>query len=134
MKILSWSSAAGHWLVLCKKLGIGITGVFISVNLVIYLSEADTRHERMPSCEWSSIENHEQVAYSARWCKLTKDTVVLRLYELDENRLVVERSFPHFDGPHFFWDAEGIGYDSQDGGDVISLPPTAYERFRARLP
>lgn len=134
MKVLAWSSASGQWLLLCAKWGVGIIGVFIAINLIVYLSEADTRHERMSSCEWSSIKSNEPIAYSARWCKLTKDTVILRLYELDENRLVVERSFPHFDGPHFFWDAEGIGYDSQDGGDVVSLPPAVYERFRARLP
>ena len=101
---------------------------------LLYLSEAGMRRERMPACKWNALPLDEDHQYAVSWCKLTKDTVVLRLYELQKNRLVVERSYLHFDRPNFYWNSVGIGYDGQDGGDVISLPPSFIERLRAMLP
>ena len=72
--------------------------------------------------------------YVARYCYLTKDTVLLRLYAANADQVLAERMFFHLDRPTFYWEPDEFGYATSPDGGVISLPPTLLDRLRARLP
>jgi hypothetical protein len=105
------------------------------ISVCNYLLDAYERHSRTPNCRWHAIENPERLPYSARFCYLTADTVVLRLYDIQETQLLAERTFFELDRPNIVWSDRGLIYDTSsiDGG-VIQIPPGLIERIRARLP
>ena len=92
------------------------------------------RLARVPNCQWDAVPNPDNAPYSARWCKLAKDTVLLRLYDAKEQHLLAERSFFQMDHPNFYWRADAFGYDTRPDGGLIWLPPSLIDRLRAKLP
>lgn len=104
------------------------------VYLCNYVSDARTRATKAPDCVWDPIPNPESEPYTAYYCVLSKGTILLRLYDITEQHLLAERTFSHADWPNFFWKPMGLGYDAYPDGDLIALPPSLFERLRAKLP
>lgn len=71
--------------------------------------------------------------YLARYCYLSKDTVLLRLYGANGEQLLAERMFFELDFLRLYWRSDTLNYDTETGGS-IPLPPTILDRFRAKLP
>jgi hypothetical protein len=86
-------------------------------------------------CNWNAVENPDRAPYSARFCYLTKDTVLLRLYDVKGEQLLAERTFINIDRPNFVFDREELIYDtsSRDDGKIL-LPPNIVDQWLARLP
>lgn len=105
------------------------------VFLCRYLSDAHTRATRAPDCRWNAVPNPNNTPYSARFCYLDKETVLLRVYDTKGQALLAERSFFELDRPRFHWESNALGYNDRnyDGGE-IALPPTLLERLRVKLP
>lgn len=104
------------------------------VYLCTYVSDAHTRVTRAPDCRWRTVASPDRSDYSARYCILTKETVLLRVYDAAGGRLLAERAFWHPDWPHFFWRSHELGYDAYPDGGAITLPPTLLDHLRAKLP
>ena len=115
------------------KLAIGPIVAVAAIGLGDYLLDAHKRISRGHLCEWEKVPHPDNVRYEGRWCKLTKDTALLQLYD-SRKTLVAERMFFELDKPIFFGDGQRLGYDSRGEGAAISLPPTWLDRLRARLP
>jgi len=104
------------------------------VYLCSYVIDARTRATRAPDCQWNTAPNPDDAPYSARWCKLTKDTVLLRLYDSKEQHLLVERAYFHLDRPFVFLKRNELIFDTYPDDAFIALPPSLFERLRAKLP
>ncbi len=111
-----------------------ITGIAASIWLCSYGSDAYTRYSRMPDCVWKVAPNPGNRPYAVRFCYLTKDTAVVRVYDLSEKHLLAERTFFELDRPRFYWTPEALGYSNERYGGLISIPPTLIDRLRAKLP
>lgn len=111
-----------------------LTIVIAALYLWGYAFDVHKRTTREPACQWIEVPNRDAMPYAARWCKLTKDTVLLRLYAANADQVLAERMFFHLDRPTFCWEAGEFGYATSPDGGVISLPPTLLDRVRARLP
>jgi hypothetical protein len=110
-------------------------GAFIAfICLCSYVIDAHMRATRTSSCEWIVVPNPDDVPYFARWCKLTKDTVLLRLYDAKEQHLLAERTYFQLDRPNLGWAPNYFWYDSYPDDAFIELPPSIFERLRAKLP
>ena len=107
---------------------------FLVVQLVNYAIEAQVRAKSVPSCRWRPVENSGEPTYSARYCRLDKETVLLQIYGAAGGKPVAERSFQHSDAPNFFWKDGGLIYDAYPDGDTVRLPPTFIDKLKARLP
>jgi hypothetical protein len=116
------------------RVSVRISGYLLALVIFIclcnYLLDAYERHTRTPNCKWHAVDNPEHLPYSARFCYLTADTVILRLHDLQETQLLAERTFFELDRPNIVWSDRGLIYD----GGVIQVPPSLIERFRALLP
>jgi hypothetical protein len=105
------------------------------VGACSYVLDAHQRTTRLSGCNWNVVENPDRAPYSARFCYLTKDTVLLRLYDVKGKQLLAERTFINIDHPNFVFDREELIYDtsSRDGGKIL-LPPNIVDQWLARLP
>lgn len=122
---------------LLKKVAHYVSWFFLGVIFVYacnYVIDARIRSTRVSDCQWDAVPNPDNASYAARWCKLAKDTVLLRLYDPKEQHLLAERSFFQMDHPDFYWRADAFGYDTRPDGGLIWLPPSLIDRLRARLP
>ena len=99
-----------------------------------YAIDAQIRAKSVPNCRWRPVENNGESAYSARYCRLDKNTILLRIYGAAGSKSVAERSFQHSDAPNFFWKDGGLTYDAYPDGDTVRLPPTFMDKLRAQLP
>ncbi|MFZ3117900.1 MAG: hypothetical protein WA159_06225 [Variovorax sp.] len=104
------------------------------VYLCSYLSDAHTRATKAPDCKWIAVENPDNVPYTARFCYLTKDTVLLRLYDAEELHLLAERTYFNLDRPFIAFVQDELVFDTYPEGSFIALPPSLVERLRAKLP
>ncbi len=103
-------------------------------HLCSYVIDARTRATRAPNCHWNDVPNPDSAIYSARWCKLTKDTVLLRLYDITAQHLLAERTYFHLDRPFVAFAPDKLIFNTYPEGSFITLPPTLFERLRAKLP
>ena len=108
--------------------------VFVAIYVLSYMFDARVRYMRSPGCRWNQIPKTVDEPYLAQFCYLTKDTVLLRLYDITNRHLLAERMFFNMDLPNFYWDSDALGYETTPDGGVISLPPTLLDRVRAKLP
>lgn len=115
------------------RLCVLLIAILMLVSSGRYLIDARLRHAAVPSCEWHSVPKPATVSYRARYCWLSKEALLLRLYDEDD-QLVAERAYRHFDLPRFFWNAQGLRYVPDEGEDLIEIPPTFLDRLRARFP
>lgn len=111
-----------------------LAALVVLVYLCDYLMDMRLRQQRVPDCRWRTVTSPEKSDYSARYCILTKETVLLRVYDAAGGRLLAERAFWHPDWPHFFWRPHELGYDAYPNGGAVPLPPTLLDRLRAKLP
>lgn len=111
-----------------------LAALFSTVVLCIYLRDAHMRSVGAPNCSWNFIASAEGVQYSARFCYLNKKTVLLRLYDSSATELLAERTYLQLDRPFISWDSDRLWYDTYPEGSFIALPPSLFERLRARLP
>jgi hypothetical protein len=116
------------------RIGLWIAALTVFLYLCGYAFDVHKRTTKVLSCRWNTVPNPTAKPYTARWCKLTKDTVLLRLYAANADQVLAERMFFHLDRPTFYWEAGEFGYATSPDGGVISLPPTLLDRLRARLP
>ncbi len=105
----------------------------IVVLLLDYSLDVSKRMSRGPACQWNIVPNPGNEPYVARYCHLTKDTVVLRLYDAKEEQLLAERMYFEQNIASVFWTHDALIYTTRTD-DVISLPPTLLDRLRAKLP
>ena len=109
--------------------------VFVgSIFLCVYLSDAHMRSTGAPNCSWSEVANAKNAPYSARFCYLNKEVVLLRLYDASATELLAERTYLQLDRPFISWDSDRLWYDTYPDGSFIALPPSLFERLRAKLP
>lgn len=101
--------------------------------LLDYSLDVSKRLSREPACTWDLVDNPKNKPYVARYCHLTKDTVVLRLYDAREETLLAERMYFKQNIASIIWTSDGLLYDTWMGG-VIPLPPTFIDHVRAKLP
>lgn len=98
-----------------------------------YALDVNKRMTRAPGCQWNVAPNPDAMPYLARYCYLSKDTVLLRLYGANGEQLLAERMFFELDFVRLYWRSDTLNYDTETGGS-IPLPPTTLDRFRAKLP
>lgn len=105
------------------------------VYLWNYVDAAQLRMANAPGCQWDTVPNPTNPAYSARLCYLTTHRAMLRLYDPTGRHLLAERDFFEIDRSHLYWESDALSYneDYYDGGK-IALPPTFIDRLRAKLP
>lgn len=108
--------------------------LFVAIYCLGYVFDARARYLRGQSCLWNQVPKTVDEPYLARFCYLTKDTVLLRVYDITNRHLLAERIFFNMDRPNFYWDNNALGYDTAPDGGLISLPPTLLDRVRAKLP
>jgi hypothetical protein len=109
-------------------------GAAIVTILCNYVIEARKRITGKGRCNWIAVSNHRHASYMAKFCYLTYDTVLVRLYDEEQKRLLAERVFFESDRPNFYWKSGALGYGGETYGGVIALPPTVLDRWRTRLP
>lgn len=124
--------ATRRWIVV--RCALWIVVPIALIQLGSYIIDARTRAARAPSCEWRLVPNPNNTSYVARWCKLTKDTVLLRLYDATEQNLLAERAYFQLDRPNLGWAHDYLWYDTHPDDAFIALPPSMLERLRAKLP
>ena len=115
------------------RVGLWIAAFSVFLYLCGYAFDVNKRTTRVQGCRWNLVDDPTAKPYSARWCKLTKDTVLLRLYDTN-GLLLAERMFFELDRPNFYWKDDALGYSTPPDGGVITLPPTVLDRLRAKLP
>lgn len=103
------------------------------VALCIYGIEARERWIKVPYCDWEPVPNEKNKPYSANVCYLTKETILLRVYDSNGGRLLAERSYRN-NGVYARWLPDEILYDTSDDDSSIAIPPTMLDWLRARLP
>lgn len=110
-----------------------LTTLVALVYLCSYVIDAHKRTTKAPGCQWNAVPNPGKSPYSARFCYLTKEAVLLRVYD-ETGQLVAERPYTYSDLARFYWEPNGLGYISDDRGSFVELPPGFIERLRAKLP
>jgi len=79
------------------------------VGLCSYGSDAYTRYSRMPDSVWNVVPSSGDPPYAVRFCYLTKDTAVVRVYDITGRDVLAERMF-------LSWTAQGfIGHPRLSG-------------------
>lgn len=139
-----------------------VRGAPIAVVMCLfkYVRDACMRMANTPDCKWHVVSHPDHKPYVTRYCFLTKETVLLRLYGVQARHLLAERAFPNSDWRHFLWTADGLAYDAYPDGDSIerllpardpnvggahdriwygtypedAYPPTLLDRLHAKLP
>ena len=86
-----------------------------------------------PSCKWNLVPDTLETLYVARFCYLTRDTVLLRIHDSQGQRLLAERTYLNLGLARFHWTPGELNYDTSTG-ESISLPPSRLDGWRARLP
>ena len=112
---------------------IWIAAAAATVCLINYAIDANKRMTRGVDCTWDPIPNPTDSPYYANFCYLTKDTIVLRLFDAHDGRLLAERTYRNADLGRFYWREDLLRYDTLTC-DSIPLPPTLFDRWLARLP
>ncbi len=61
---------------------------------------------------------------------------VFRLYDVRSGELLAERSYVDPEVPSLIWIENRVRYDfnAKDGEGFVTLPPTWWDRFKAKLP
>jgi hypothetical protein len=103
------------------------------VLLLDYSLDVSKRQSRGGDCVWDLVEKEKNFPYVARYCYLTKNTAMLRLYDDKEEVLLAERMFFEMDYVMLNWTGDKLIYSNSEF-DFISLPPTWIDRLRAKLP
>jgi len=109
---------------------ITFTGV---VYVCGYAFDVHKRQTRGVACVWEAVPSPDNSPYQARYCYLTKDTALLRLYDVKGKQLLAERMYFNLDLPRLYWSTDALLYDTSTG-DSIPLPPTLLDRLCAKLP
>ncbi|MES2529853.1 MAG: hypothetical protein V4636_02370 [Pseudomonadota bacterium] len=105
----------------------------MAFTLLDYSFDVSKRLSNQHACRWDLVENPKNSPYVARYCQLTKDTVVLRLYDAKEENLLAERIYFEENVALVVWTPTELLYRNSTG-DVILLPPTLIDRLRAKFP
>ncbi|AOJ32920.1 hypothetical protein [Burkholderia metallica] len=141
----SFLSGSGSWAdVVAKEVWIFIRRAFVSAAVVTVLGFGwsywkDVQLRAICDSRTQKIERSPHGGYWARYCYFG-DTIVLRLYDREGERLVAERTYR--DGSRIpvelHWAKEALMYpQGLEFGETfgeISLPPTLLDRMMARLP
>jgi hypothetical protein len=101
--------------------------------LTNYAIDANLRMTRGVDCVWDPIPNPKDSPCYANFCYLTKDTVVLRVFDAKDDELLAERTYRNSDLGRFYWKSDALRYDTFTG-DSIALPPTLLDRLLAKFP
>jgi hypothetical protein len=109
-------------------------GIATFVGLCNYGSDAYTRYSRMSGCVWNTVPTPDDRPYAVRFCYLTKDVALVRVYDISGRELLAERTFFELDRARFYWTPRAFGYSNERYGGLISIPPTLVDRLRAKLP
>lgn len=74
--------------------------------------------------------------YSAEYCYLGRERVLLRIYGQERDRLLAHRTFTSTGPVQFSWDGQAVVFDPAAPGRKgrLALPPTLGDRLLARLP
>ncbi|WP_050810637.1 hypothetical protein [Burkholderia ambifaria] len=73
--------------------------------------------------------------YLAKYCYF-RDTIILRLYDSDNTRLIAERTYHDASGVlvSLTWIPDALIYPEGDNLETIKLPPSLYDRILTQLP
>jgi len=121
------------WQVLVRC-AIWLAALVAFVYLCNYVVDARTRMTRAPSCHWNAVPNPDNAPYSASFCYLNKETVLLRLYDPLGKHLLAERTYFNLDRPFVAFTQDELIFDTYPDDASIALPPSLFERLRAKLP
>lgn len=105
----------------------------LCIYLIGYAFDVHKRQTRVAACIWEPVPNPDNMPYEARYCYLTKDTGLLRLYDGEGRQLLAERMYLNLDVPRLYWSPDALSYDTSTG-ESIQLPPTWLDRLRVLLP
>lgn len=111
-----------------------LTTLVVLVYLCRYVIDAHKRTTKTPGCHWNAVPNPGNLPYSASFCYLNKETVLLRLYDQSGKKLLAERTYFHLDRPFVLLKKNELIFDTYPDDAFIALPPSLFERLRAKLP
>lgn len=117
-----------------KRVFAGVAVALLSFCALGYLMDVRTR---MTECTWDrSVSAEDGGLYTAEYCNLKLDKVLLRVYRTSDGELLAERTYPYLDAPKVSWTKHRLVFDTYENGDggSVPLPPTSLDRIRARLP
>jgi hypothetical protein len=92
---------------------------------------------RMTECTWErSVSNDDGGLYTAEYCNIALDKVLLRIRRTSDGSLLAERTYRYLDAPKVTWTRDRVVFDTYENGNAgaVALPPTLLDRLRARLP
>lgn len=115
------------------RIGVWAVASGLCISFIGYVIDAHKRHTRGAACVWETVPNPDNMPYMARYCYLTKDTGLLRLYDGKGKKLLAERMYFNLDLPRLYWSPDALSYETSTG-ESIQLPPTWLDRLRALLP
>ncbi|UIF90356.1 hypothetical protein [Cupriavidus sp. UYPR2.512] len=74
--------------------------------------------------------------YAAEYCYLGRERVLLRIYGVERNRVLAQRTFNSSGPVRLSWDGQAVVFDAAAPGKAgrLALPPTLGDRLLARLP
>ncbi|MCA3640653.1 MAG: hypothetical protein IOC33_15890 [Burkholderia sp.] len=138
------SGSRGWTDVVAKEVWIFLRRAFVSAAVAAVLGFGwgywkDVQLRAICDSRTQKIERSPHGGYWARYC-YSGDTIVLRLYDREGERLVAERTYR--DGSRLpvelHWAKEALmypqGLEFGETSGEISLPPTFLDRMMARLP
>lgn len=117
-----------------KRFAGWLSGAILIMYALGYAMDARTR---MTECIWErSFSNEDGGLYTAEYCNLKLDKVLLRVYRTSDSTLLAERTYRYLDAPKVTWTKDRLVFDTYENGDggSVPLPPTLLDRTRARLP
>jgi len=82
-------------------------------------------------------KREEREPYIGERCMSSGDGgMVFRLYAAHSGELLAERDYQDRDGSELYWAENRVRYsfDAEDGEGFVGLPPTWWDRLRAKLP
>jgi hypothetical protein len=130
-----FSERTGRGVRAMNILRVSIRRVVIAVVLGFIANYAlDVRlRSHTGSCrsEHSDIEGQP---YTATYCLLWNDNVLLRLYDTNTEKLLAERTYYYLDFPKLTWTKDSLIYDTSSENGEIRFPPTLIDRLRAKFP
>lgn len=115
------------------RCAIWLSALVALVYLCSYVIDALKRSIRAPDCQWNTVPNPDSAPYSARYCWLSKQEILLRLHG-GAGHLIAERTYPYSNIPFFVWSPDKLIFDTYPDDAFIALPPSLFERLRAKLP
>jgi len=114
-----------------------VAWVISATIIVIALNYAMDVKTRSGAHEWQqSISTEDGGLYTAEYCYVGFDKILLRLYSSQDRSLLAERMYWYPDSARLLWTSDSLVFNTNpgSGSGEIQLPPTLLDRLLAKLP